>query len=89
MKSAGSSWVHGMTTFEIAGRLFQVDVASDDSEDGLRHECWDITVGVGQGLLFTLVERGASTVLVPEMVEIPVDVLLKTLNLSGLSADPQ
>jgi hypothetical protein len=65
--------------FEIDGRLIQLDTSSDIGEEGMVIECWDISPGVGQGLLFSIVERSGGLVVRPEMTEIPVGLLQRVL----------
>lgn len=68
-----------MDVFEIEGRLIQLEAVSDVGEEGMVTECWDITPGVGQGLLFAIVERPGGRVLRPEMTEVPVRLILRVL----------
>lgn len=68
-----------MEVFEIEGRLIQLETVSDVNEAGMVTECWDITPGVGQGLLFTIVARPSGAVLRPEMTELPVSLLHRVL----------
>ncbi len=72
-----------MDVFEAGGRLIQLDVVSDVSEEGMVTECWDITPGVGQGLLFTIIERPGGLVFRSEMTELPVDLILRVLTELG------
>lgn len=68
-----------MEVFEIDGRLIQLETVSDISDDGVVAECWDITAGVGQGLLFSVFERPNGLVLRSEMNDLPVNLLLRVL----------
>lgn len=68
-----------MDVFEIEGRLIQLETVSDITEEGMVTECWDITPGVGQGLLFAVVERPGGLALRSEMTDIPVNLLLRVL----------
>lgn len=51
-------------------------------------ECWDITSGTGQGLLFSIVERSGKPVLRAEVAEIPIKLLLRLTGQLGLGPSP-
>ena len=72
-----------MDVFEVEGRLLQLETVSDIGEEGMVTECWDITPGVGQGLLFSVVERANGLILRSEMNDLSVSLLLRVLDELG------